>query len=96
MADYITTCVKTVQSRESKSGSHSEMCAYDIVKALIPTGLTSAAVGVLDLGNQRNLLLKLKELVDAHLLEDEEQRTQAIVDAQISKLARHIHWGEKV
>ena len=96
MADFITTSVKTVQSRESKSGSHSEMCAYDFVKALIPTGLTSAAVGVLDLGNQRNILLMMKELVDAHLLEDDEERTQAIVDAKISKLARHIHWGEKV
>ena len=96
MADFITTSVKTVQSRESKSGSHSEMCAYDLVKALISAGLTSAALGVLDLGNQRNIILKLKELVDAHLIEDDEERKQAILDAKISKLARHIHWGDEV
>jgi len=94
--DFITTSVKTVHARSMRDGSGSEMTCYNLVKALINTGLTSAAIGSLDLGNQRVVLSMLRELVDAHLLSDKEEREQAIAESQASKLARHLQWGDEI
>ena len=93
--DYISRSVASVQARPGKGGSHSEMTCYNLVKALTPTGLTSAVVGTLDLGNQRRALLMLKELVEANLIEDRDARNEAVGRTQASLLARFIHWGEQ-
>jgi len=94
--DFVTRSVKTVHARSTQDGSSSEMTCYNLVKALINTGLTSATLGTFDLGNQRVALGMLRELVDAHLLSDKEEREQAIEESQASKLARHIAWGDEI
>lgn len=94
--DFITTSVKTVHARSIRDGSSSEMTCYNLVLALINTGLTNAALGSFDLGNQRVVLSMLRELVDAHLLSDKEEREQAIAESQASKLARHLQWGDEI
>ena len=72
------------------------MACYNLVKALINTGLTRAALGAFDLSNQRVVLSMLRELVDAHLLSDKEEREQAIAESQASKLAEHLQWGDEI
>lgn len=94
--DYITRSVKTVHARSIRAGSSSEMACYELLQALIPTGLTSATLGTLDLGNQQAALNMLRELVNAHLLPDKEERKQAIAKSQVSKLARHMRWGDNI
>jgi hypothetical protein len=91
--DYISRSVMRVKRRSIETGSSSEMACYDLVKALIPTGITRAEVGSLDLGNQQSVLLMLRELVDAHLLSDKVEREQAIANTQASLLADYINWG---
>lgn len=93
--DYISRSVARVQARSIQDGSSSEMTCYDLVKALMPTGLTSAMVGSLDLGNQRRVLLMLKELVEANLIEDRDERKEAVGRTQASLLARFMQWGEQ-
>lgn len=94
--DFITRSIKDVKKRAPHDGSGSEMACYNLVAALINTGLTSAALGSFDLGNQRATLNMLRELVDAHLLSDKEEREQAIAESQASKLARHLQWGDEI
>lgn len=93
--DYISRSVMRVQARSIQDGSSSEMACYDLVKALIPTGLTRSALGSLDLGNQRRVLLMLKELVEANLIEDREERNEAVGRTQASLLTRFMQWGEQ-
>lgn len=93
--DYITRSVMRVQARPDRDGSSSEMTCYNLVKALLPTGLTSAMLGSLDLGNQRRVLLMLKELIDANLIEDRDERNEAVGRTQASLLARFMQWGEQ-
>lgn len=91
--NYITRSVKNVHARQSKMGSGSEMTCYNLVKALIPTGLTSAAIGTLDIGNRQAIINMLRELIDAHDFGNDDN---AVADTQASKLARHINWGEEI
>ena len=93
--DYISRSLMRVQERSIQDGSSSEMTCYELVKALIPTGLTRAALGSLDLGNQRRVLLMLKELVEANLIEDRDERKEAVKETQASLLADYIKWGYK-
>lgn len=93
--DYISRSVMRVQARPDRDGSSSEMACYELVKALMPTGMTSAMLGDLDLGNQRRVLLMLKELVEANLIEDRDERNEAVGRTQASLLARFMQWGEQ-
>ena len=93
--DYITRSVMRVQARPDKDGSSSEMTCYNLLKALLPTGLTNAMLGSLDLGNQRRVLLMLKELIEANLIEDRDERNEAVGRTQASLLARFMQWGEQ-
>lgn len=70
------------------SGSHSDVVLYNAILHLIPTGITSAAIGSLDL---RNAVAFVNVLFDFVVTENDESRSTTL-----DKLARHIQWGDSV
>lgn len=89
---YIIRAVKDVHSRYLRtgevSGSGSEVAIYNAIKGLIPTGITSAAIGTLDLKNMAAMVALLTEFIET----DEDEKRSTTLD----KLARHIQWGDTV
>jgi hypothetical protein len=89
---YIIRAVKDVHSRYLStgevSGSDSEVAIYNAIKGLIPTGITSAAIGTLDLKNNAAMDAMLTEFVAT--TKDEKRSTT------LDRLARHIQWGDAV
>ena len=66
---YIIRAVEDVHARflttGEVSGSHSEVAIYKAIQGLIPTGITSAAIGTLDLQNKAAMDAMLTEFVEA-------------------------------
>jgi|13_taG_2_1085334.scaffolds.fasta_scaffold09461_7 hypothetical protein len=88
----IIRAVKEVHQRFLRtgevSGSHSDVAFYNAILHLIPTGITSAAIGSLDLKNLSAFSMLLTNFIETN--EDEKR------SATLDKLARHIQWGETV
>ena len=89
---YIIQAIKNVHSRYlatgEVSGSGSEVVLYNAIKGLIATGITSAAIGSLDLKNLSAFNMLLTNFIETG--EDEKR------SATLDKLARHIQWGDSV
>lgn len=89
---YIILCIQDVHARYLRTGevcgSDSEVAIYKAIQGLIPTGITSAAIGTLDLKNMAAFVALLTEFVEA----DKDEKRSTTLD----RLARHIQWGDTV
>jgi hypothetical protein len=88
----IIRAVKEVHQRYLRtgevSGSGSDVAFYNAILHLIPTGITSAAIGSLDLKNMAAFFALLTDFVEA----DKDDMRSTTLD----RLARHIQWGDTV
>lgn len=91
----IIRAVKEVHQRFLRtgevSGSGSDVAFYNAILHLIPTGITSAAIGSLDLKNMAAFFALLTDFVECYLEDKDDMRSTTL-----DKLARHIQWGDSV